>query len=306
MPSLQELSNHQINEAIAIAVERQIPVTVSVLDGRNWMAMPARALCIRDMHLLIELSCEQEGGRSHSFSPADKVGISFKLKHHKHIFTSTVAGVQEPPGEFAAKGRVLCLCRPTKMHRIQRRAFSRAEVPPNRIVRASFWIGGKDDEPAGGDAATPVWSGCVKNISAGGFQAHVDQAAASALEIGDVVGVRIVFGVADQAIRADAQVRHIEPSGADPKRNTSRLGTPGTKAMIGFRFIGLDHTPEGRATMQAIAYKVGEYERIAAAAETRLKIASAPFRLPANQPEQTTAIKTTHNDDDADEPAIPT
>jgi c-di-GMP-binding flagellar brake protein YcgR len=259
MSSIQELSNQQMDEAVAEAVDRRVPVVVTVQKGRTWQIIPARALALRDLHLLLELS-SAGGAAPWEFAPAEKVGVSFKLKHHKHIFTATVVGLEE-----GKAGGVLAVCRPSRMQRLQRRAYIRAEVPANRIVRASFWLGGQTAEPTGASPTTPVWSGRVVNISAGGFQLHVDTAAAGDVEIGDMVGVRIVFGMGEQAVYADAEVRHIEPLGP--------------KAMVGFRFLGLDQTHDGRGGLQIIATKVAEYERLAEG--TRKAPPSGSFRAPS-------------------------
>ncbi|MCJ7543924.1 MAG: PilZ domain-containing protein [Phycisphaerae bacterium] len=239
MSAIQELGNQQINEVMTVAVDRRAPVILTVQRGRNWRTTSAKALALRDVHLLLELNGEEA---DRQFIPAEKVGMSMKIKHHKHIFTATVVGVER--GEA---GDVLVVCRPSRMQRLQRRAYARSEVPPNRIVRASFWLGGRTAEPVGGLPTTPVWSGRVVNLSAGGFQLHTDAAAAGDVEAGDAVRTRIVFGMGEQAVYADAEVRHAELSSA--------------RAMIGFRFVALDQTHEGRTALQLIASKVSEYER---------------------------------------------
>ncbi len=259
MSSIQELSNRQINEAVAEAVDRHVPVMVTVQKGRNWQILPARALALRDLHLLLELGGSRESA-PWEFTPAEKVGVSFKLKHHKHIFTATVIGLEQ-----GKAGDVLVVCRPSRMQRLQRRAYIRAEVPANRIVRASFWLGGQASEPNGASPTTPVWSGRVVNLSAGGFQLHVDAAAADDVEVGDMVGVRILFGMGEQAVYGDAEIRHIE--------------SLGPKAMVGFRFLGLDQTHEGRKALQIIATKVAEYQRLTEG--TRKAPPSGSFRAPS-------------------------
>ena len=243
MSAIQELTNQQVDEVLAVAVDRRVPVTLTAQRGRSWQVSAARALARRDEHLLLELAADPQGqvGR---FIPAENIGVSFKMKHHKHIFTATVVAMEQGPA-----GEVLVVCRPSRMQRLQRRAYVRAVVPLNRIVRASFWLGGRNAEPTGGSPSTPVWSGRVVNISVGGFQLHVEAAAIQDVESGDTVGVRIVFGMGEQSIYADAEVRHAE--------------SVGSRAMIGFRFAGLDQTHEGRAAMQLIAAKVAEYERAA-------------------------------------------
>ncbi len=244
MTAIQELGNQQIDEVVAAAVDRRVPVVLTVQRGRSWRTTGAKAMALRDLHLLLELSGEEA---DQQFVPAEKVGVSFKIKHHKHIFTATVVGVDRGEDD----GEVLVVCRPSRMQRLQRRAYVRVEVPPNRIVRASFWVGGRTAEPSGGSPTTAVWSGRVVNLSAGGFQLHTDAAAAGDVEAGEAVGVRIVFGMGQQTIYSDAEVRHAELIGA--------------RAMIGFRFVGLDQTPEGRAALQLVASKVAEYERAAQA-----------------------------------------
>lgn len=260
MSAIQELGNEQINEAVATAVDRRVPVMLTVQRGRNWRTTGAKALALRDLHLLLELGGEET---DRQFIPGEKVGVSFKVKHHKHIFTATVVAVER--GEV---GDVLVICRPSRMQRLQRRAYIRAEVPPNRIVRASFWLGGRTAEPTGGSPTTPVWSGRVVNLSAGGFQLHTDAAAASDLEIGDAVGVRVVFGMGGQAVYSDAEVRHAELAG--------------TRAMIAFRFVALDQSHEGRTALQLIASKVAEYERMAHAERKASETPAPPPAIAAH------------------------
>jgi len=255
MATLQELSEQQINEAVAAAVERHVPMTVTIPASASWTALHARALAIRDEHLWLELVPDQGSGVEPALCPAEKVGVSFKLKHHKHIFTATVTGRELFSLEDGCQVPVLSLCRPRRMQRLQRRAYVRVEIPGNRVVRASFWLGGKALEPSGGSPTTPVWSGRVLDLSAGGFRAQTDRGAAEALDPGDIVGVRLIFGAGEQKVYADCEVRHAEAV-AD-------------NAHLGFRFIGLEQTKEGAATLQLIAHKIAEFQKVAEAAVSR-------------------------------------
>jgi c-di-GMP-binding flagellar brake protein YcgR len=245
--ALEELSAPQIDEVVAAAVQRHVPVMVTVLRDDRWQMTAGRASALRGLHLLLELldGAEKAGdGGDAKFAAAEKVGVSFKLRHHKYLFTATVVGVDREPAS-----NVLAVCRPNRMQRLRRRAYARAVVPVNRIVRASFWLGGQLAEPTGASPTTPVWSGRVMNLSAGGFQLLVDAAATENVEDGNTVGVRIVFGVGEQAVYADAELRHIQPLGP--------------KVMMGFRFVGLDQTNAGRQALKQIIAKVTEYERLA-------------------------------------------
>jgi hypothetical protein len=273
MALLQELDLDQINEVLEQASLRQVPVTITVRLENRWANYPSRILEVRDEHILLERPImrpaprdtgESEGAiqetfqssEPHEFVPAEKIGLSFKLKHYKHVFCTTVTGFENVELPFSATAggdtpivlSTLVVCCPMQMQRLQRRAFLRATVPPNRIVRASFWLGGWQDEPAGANRQTPVWLGTVSDISAGGLQILTDANVASAFQMENPVGMRLVFGAGDQTVYADAQFRHVQPAG--------------DKAMIGFQFIGLAQTPQGRHALDLISKKVGEYHHI--------------------------------------------
>jgi c-di-GMP-binding flagellar brake protein YcgR len=288
MALLQELDLDQINEVLEQASQRQLPVTITVRLENRWANYPSRILAVRDEHILLErpmgdpnlgqtprsrgpqgagdsADAMPENGQSpepHEFVPAERIGLAFKLKHYKHVFCVTITGFENaelpPSGPAGGEAQTsydtplvvtaLQVCCPTRMQRLQRRAFLRATVPPNRIVRASFWPGGWQDEPTSASAQTPVWLGTVSDISAGGLQILTDANIASALHGENSVGMRLVFGAGDQTVYADAQFRHVEPAG--------------DKALVGFQFVGLAQTPQGRHALDLISRKVGEYHHI--------------------------------------------
>ena len=249
MSTLQELTNRQANEAIRAAVERRIPMTVTIPVGETWTNLRSRFLEIREERLAIERPAA-DGLPPHEFAPGDRLSASFKFKHHKHVFAATVAGVGQFQLDDGTAVPVLLLVLPSKMQRVQRRSYVRVEVPPNRIVRASFWLGGRDAEPAGATPERPVWSGCVVNLSAGGFQVRTGKGPVGDLEIGHTVGVRISFGAGQETVFADAQIRHAE--------------VQGDQAIMGFQFVGLLETPEGQEVVRTISRKVSEYQRAGA------------------------------------------
>ena len=254
MPTLQELTHVQVEEALRSAVQKQVPAVATIRSGNGWMNLHTRFLACRGPHLIISMPAAEGDVGPRSFAPADKIGVSFKLKHHKHVFTAVVAA-----GESYLDGDTvlpaLRLCCPTKMQRLQRRAFLRVNVPDNRIVRGSFWLGGREAEPAGTTPDRPVWQGRVANLSAGGFQLITSPESVAALEVGDLVGVRLVFGAGQEAVYADAQYRHAE--------------TQDCQALLGFQFLGLPLTPEGRQTLDILSSRVAEFQRIEEAAERR-------------------------------------
>ncbi|MHC4983379.1 MAG: flagellar brake protein [Planctomycetota bacterium] len=247
MPTLQELDSRQISLAVRDAAQRYVPLALCAHREGQWINLHSRFVALKDEHILIEMPVGEDGVCRYEFAPAEKIGLSFKLKHHKHISTATVARLDQFWLEDGTKVPVVSVCWPTRMHRLQRRAYLRVEVPENRIVRISFWLGGREAEPMGGSPGAPVWSGMATNISAGGLQLRSMPEASKVLEVGDVVGMRLLFGLGSEAVYTDAQFRHVE--------------TAGEGVLMGFQFLGLGQSRQGRRTLKVISAKVGEFHR---------------------------------------------
>jgi c-di-GMP-binding flagellar brake protein YcgR len=247
----------QITESLFLGSQKNVPITLTLRHDSMWLNFPSRMIAVAGKELLVELPPVEADVPAHEFVPAEKLGVSFKLKHHKHIFTATVAGLRNVPLDGGGSTQTLALCLPARMQRLQRRMFYRVDVPPNRVVRASFWLGGKDAEPNGTSDATPVWSGRVTNLSAGGFQLLSTTNLGPMLELGDSVGVRLTFGSGQESVYADAQLRHVVLESA-------------SQWSLGLQFVGLAQTPEGREALMFIGQKVSEFQQIAERSEVTM------------------------------------
>ena len=247
MSILQDLNPTQMSEALVSICEKHIPITVMLRRGETWLNLRSRFLAIDGARLVFEIPHSEDGTPLDDLIPAEKLGASFKHKHHKHLFNTTVLTVQDFHGP-TGKSKVLLVGCPTSMQRIQRRAYFRADVPSNRIVRVSFWFGGCETEPSGTNPEQPVWSGKVEDISAGGFQVRVRRDVAIILDTGDMVGLRMTFGMSAETLFANAQFRHAIPTDKG--------------ALMGFQFIGLGQSPEGKNALRIVAAKVSEYQRL--------------------------------------------
>jgi hypothetical protein len=246
---MQELDIRQIEEAVDAAVDKCIPLTLAV-DTDGWKNLHSRFIDMDGTHIFVEPGIDR-AGVPQEFVPAEKVAMSFKLKHHKYLASARVVGLRPYTLDDGTQIPVLSLCFPTHMQRVQRRAFSRVEVPPGRVVRVSFWEGSKDTEPVVALAEFPVWSGRVVDISAGGFRAVFTDCKELTIEPGERVGVRIAFGAGEDSVYADAQFRHVDDAGDEDPTHTG----------LGFQFLGLPHTPEGRDVLRLIAQKVADFGR---------------------------------------------
>ncbi len=245
MSYVNELTNEQINEVISLAAEKQVPVSITIRAGERWVNYRSRAIAADDAHLILQMPIPDGLEEPIEFHRAQQLGLSFKLKHHKHIFASRVAEVNLPGTE--AGMTAISVCQPTRMQRLQRRAYERVDVPPGRIVRAAFWLGGCEAEPAGTTPETPVWSGRVTNISAGGFMVQTADRLEDAIGIGDIVGVRISFGADVETVYADAQFRHMEENGEG-------------FTLLGMQFLGLGQSEERKNALSLIVGKVTEFQ----------------------------------------------
>ena len=246
MPNLQELDNDQINEAVRGAADRRIPVSLTLHQLEGWTVYYSRFVALDGQHILLALP-RTDNGEIHEFGLADRVGLSFKYRHHKHICSVIVAGLAPLAGSDDPTP-LLTVVSPTQMHRLQRRVYQRVAVPETQIVRASFWLGGRDAEPVGAASEVPVWSGSVENLSAGGFQMSCRDYTGPQLQMGDAVGVCLSFGLGRDNCFADAQFRHFD----------LREGA----AHMGFQFVGLAQSRHGRAALQLLSAKVSDLQRL--------------------------------------------
>jgi len=248
MAKLQEMTQEQIGGVLKSAIERQVPVTVTLKRDNAWTSCHTRLLAVRDPHVFLGPLLPPAEHETPVISPAEKIGLSFKLKHYKHVFTVIAVGPEEFQNSAGESTEAVSVCWPTSMHRLQRRAFVRAEVPHGRVVRASFWLGGHDNEPEHSDPDRPVWSGRLTNISAGGFQVHSGEAGDMwELVVGETVGVRLAFEAGSESVYADAQFRRVD-----------RIDG---QTLLGFQFVGLAQDRRGRQGLQYISAKVAEYHR---------------------------------------------
>ena len=241
---MQELDIRQIDDAISDAIEKNIPLTVTLESG-GWVNLHSRFLAVDGDHLLIRMPVGPNG-TPQRFAPAQKIDLSFKLRHHKYLTRVLVAGHTSHTGENNIETETLLLCFPLHMQRIQRRSYSRISVPAGKVIRVSVWPGSKNCEPTG-PSDVPVWSGTLVDFSAGGFCAIISADNSFSLEEGQSAGVRIAFDNARESIYSDAQFRHCDSDG----KNLS----------VGFQFVGLGHTRQGRDILRTISQKMGEIMR---------------------------------------------
>jgi len=242
MPIIQELSRKQLDASLSEAVRRRVPVAVTCRVRDNWCNLRSQILRAGADRLWLAYPA-RDGEPPVAMDGGFRLGVAFKIKHHKHIFNAVVVSVGEvrcPSGPTTVAG--VCVERPGQMQRVQRRAYYRVEVPRSRSILATFWLGGQHVQ------AGSTWEGWITDLSAGGFQVRLTNHGAADLEVGDVVGVRIDLGQEYEPVVADAQFRH---------QTTDERGV----VHMGFQFVGLNESAHGRRMLLRIGTVVCQFQR---------------------------------------------
>jgi hypothetical protein len=141
-------------------------------------------------------------------------------------------------------GRVINLGWPDHLQQLQRRVYERVRPMRDTVISVRFWR--EDQATASSVEARDVRHGQMEDLSVGGMR--VKAANPAAIEDGQTY--RCVFAPkpGKPSFVLDALIRHHED--ADQGR-----------ASIGFQFIGLEATPEGRRTLERLARTVTQLQR---------------------------------------------
>lgn len=231
---LDQESRHSI---IQWAVQRQVPVVVSVLTEGRWCNL--RSQIVRLDRNLLQLLYPLASGRGPvpEITVGDELGVSFRRGHKKCIFVSPVVmrrTVNTPEG---GKADTLFVRLPEQMRELQRRAYQRVIVPPERFIAVKVWQGGV---PSPGEPSWPLCAGRVSNISVGGVLVDIRADQNPRLGVGDLVGLEITAVQGRKPLLLEAQYRQCAMTGPD------RIG-------LGMQLLGLEHEIPGRASITEVA-----------------------------------------------------
>jgi c-di-GMP-binding flagellar brake protein YcgR len=155
------------------------------------------------------------------------------------MFGATVESVQEEKEEGE-----ITLRWPDHLQQLQRRVYERARPPKDAIIAVRFWR----EEVASGSAAEArcVRHGQLEDISAGGMRIKV--ARPNEIELGATCRCAFAPRPGKPSLVLDALVRHREAAGSG-------------RASIGFQFVGLETTVEGRQLLDRLARTVSQFQR---------------------------------------------
>jgi len=163
------------------------------------------------------------------------IGVTFRLGQNKCGFSAVILEVRVPS---------VVLRWPDHLQQLQRRVFERASPPEGSIVAVRFW---REDGTSGGVAGERhVRHGQLDDLSAGGMRIKV--ADPQDVELDQLYRCVFTAYPGAPAMVLEAVLRH---------REACDRG----RASLGFQFIGLETTPDGRRVLERLARIVTQFHR---------------------------------------------
>ena len=227
-----------LKESLVTAAAKGTEVCVILHDKNRWLVLRSHVAGFSSGCFWL---ASPRGPRKPSapFGAGTQLGFSLRLGSFRYSFLSSVAQVLPSEELPAAVGVRL----PQAGLRVDRRTHRRVLAGGKQPVRVAFWPGSKDAPPQGVQPDRPLWCGSAVDISLGGLAVRTSWDAGNLLEPGDIVAARIMFGQDPEPVDVQLQLRHATRDGA--------------MGVLGFVFIDVLGSEEGRATLERIAQKVG-------------------------------------------------
>jgi c-di-GMP-binding flagellar brake protein YcgR len=227
------------DELIRGCVERRLPAVLTYRVPEGW----------RTFKCCFERYVERSGTifLSWPVSPLDSnlepppegatVGLTFRIGHKKCMFSSV--RLQDPSSD-----RLFAIRWPKEIHQLQRRAYQRVSPPRGPVIAVRMWRTQPSQSDAGIERES--WYGELEDISAGGIR--VNAPASADVRVGETIECLFAPKPGMQPILTEITLRHKEAAVAG-------------RTSLGFQFIGLETTEEGRETLAKLSTIVSQYQR---------------------------------------------
>jgi hypothetical protein len=235
-PTLQSVE--PCHPIVAEAIARKLRITITVRIKAGWRNYRSEMISgARDSgRITIKTPLDRDDKPMPPQAMTDPWTACFRLGHKKFTFAGTIVD-HCPLG--GSDGEVVVRW-PDRLVQMRRRSFQRAAPPKGTVIAVRFWKAGP---PA---ASRDVRHAELENLSAGGIR--LNASSADDLQIGDTFECLFTPKPGAAAIVAEALLRHREAAGA-------------SRASLGFQFIGLEQSEEGRHTLEQIARLVQDFHR---------------------------------------------
>jgi len=207
MNSIHDLSRQEAAGVLSHLAAMHGVVVLAYRQGNRWITIPCRIQLGEGNTLVIELPVVDPSLDMLSDGHGE-VGLSFRYQGDRYQASTVAVGKLREPGKL----RSLIIETPSSIRRICRRGSPRFAVPHDWLGRATFWLGGLENQPAGG-LVNPQWSGRIIDVSSNGLQVRTQQSVMNMLVTGELIGTKVGFFGRDVVVSLDARLRHMSADG---------------------------------------------------------------------------------------------
>ncbi len=275
MTQLLDVHEQRRDQILTEAADRQLQAVISHRLDSGWTTYKSRILQADSAggFLILEHPRPAPGQIPPELAPGEKIGLAFRRGHKKCLCSVEIARLatfELPDGQSTAAVQIPW---PDKLQEIQRRVYYRAAVPSGRRIEVRMWDGGIVDRDPAELQNAPHHTGLLQDISGGGCRVEIDAVRDPQLRAGDTVGIQFQPDPRSEPLRIDAVFRHVEqdpapsPQGAHSAGRAPPCGIGAasrSKRSLGFQFVGLEMSTQGRGTLQALSRVVSTFLRIEA------------------------------------------
>jgi c-di-GMP-binding flagellar brake protein YcgR len=235
------LTNDARDEMVRSSVHRGTPIVMTHRASGGWQVFKSAFVsCLEESEALLVSRPTPSPPEATELPPVGAtVGINFRVGHKKCVFaTIRLSDVDD--------GESMVLSWPDQMYQMQRRAYQRVAPPRDNVVTIRLWRTRKTEGESFGDRQS--FYGELEDLSAGGICVNVAESAD--LSPGETIECLFAPRPGAQPLISEITLRHRAEAGAG-------------RASLGFQFIGLETTAEGRAVLAQLAKIVRQYQRAA-------------------------------------------
>lgn len=221
------------------ALMKKMPLTITKKCGEDWEMYKSHIVTIQGHRMVITRPEPRPDQQEMEVEKGQELAVSFKKGYNKCLFTSRIIScgrTEAEPGKFV---ETIMIYIPEQIEKIQRRVYERTEVPEGESINVNFW-------PV--NDSSKKYGGLLTDLSGGGIGVNVASNVTPDIESEQHCTVQFVPLPGHEAIIATAIYRHI----TDPDDGSRK---------IGFQFIGLETSEQGRMILRRIGRVVTIYER---------------------------------------------
>lgn len=238
MSTAAVIEAERCDEILQMSIDRQMRATVTHRSHAGWRSYKATVQSgtkpANTYNLRVYPPAHQLGDPLPD--PGSTLGVTFRLGHKKCMLSSRLRCTARQ-GESI----IFTLDWPVQLRQLKRRSFERAAPPAGQSVAVRFW-----PARAPGVVGRIVHHGQLEDLSAGGMR--IRTADLSNVELDSDYECIFTPRHGSPPIVIEATLRHREA--ADHGR-----------AALGFKFVGLETTAEGRRTLDRLARIVSRFQR---------------------------------------------